>query len=93
MNVKNLKHRQVRCTLIKQLFTTLNQPTSLLVEEGYHKYVEDTIKSDPLIANRRALATVYGSTILSPLIKNKKYRKDLTDFIDDLRAAKNFRDR
>lgn len=55
--------------------------------------MEDTIKSDPLIANRRALAEVYGKTILAPLIKNKKYRKDLTEFIDGLRASKNFRER
>lgn len=34
-----------------------------------------------------------GSRVIAPLIKNKKYRKDLTDFIDLLRLSPNFRDR
>jgi hypothetical protein len=45
------------------------------------------------MANRKSLAKLYGSTIISPLIKNKKYRKELTDFIDLLRTSKNFRER
>lgn len=34
-----------------------------------------------------------GSSVVAPLIKNKKYRKDLTDFVDLLRLSPNFRDR
>jgi hypothetical protein len=64
-----------------------------LVEAGYHTYVQDVIKSDPIIANRKKLAELFGTTILTPLIKNKKYRKPLTDFIDGLRMSKNFRER
>ena len=30
---------------------------------------------------------------MAKLIRQKKYRKDLTDFVDSLRASKNFRDR
>ena len=51
------------------------------------------IKSDPVMANRKSLAKLYGSTIICPLIKNKKYRKELTDFIDLLRTSRNFRER
>ena len=36
---------------------------------------------------------MFGSKVISPLIKNKKYRKDLTEFVDTLRASTNFRDR
>jgi hypothetical protein len=34
-----------------------------------------------------------GGKIICPLIKNKKYRKDLTEFLDLLRMSNNFRDR
>ena len=34
-----------------------------------------------------------GTKVVAPLIKNKKYRKDLTDFVDLLRLSPNFRDR
>jgi len=39
------------------------------------------------------MAVVFGSKVVSPLIKNKKYRKELTDFVDGLRGSTNFRDR
>lgn len=31
--------------------------------------------------------------MIAKLIRSKKYRKDLTDFVDDLRISTNFRDR
>lgn len=31
--------------------------------------------------------------VIAPLIKNKKYRVKLTEFLDELRVSKNFRDR
>jgi cyanate lyase len=93
MNAKNLKQRQIRCTLIHNMFTSLEQPICNLIEAEYHSYVQDVIKSDPIIANRKKLAELYGTTILTPLIKTKKYRKSFTDFIDGLRASKNFRER
>lgn len=34
-----------------------------------------------------------GGKVICPLIKNKQYRKDLTDFLDLLRISINFRDR
>lgn len=36
---------------------------------------------------------MYGKLVVSSLIKQKKYRKEITDFIDQLRLSKNFRDR
>ena len=38
-------------------------------------------------------AKVIGSKIVSPLIKGKKYRALLTNFTDELRQSKHFRDR
>ena len=31
--------------------------------------------------------------MIAPLIKSKKYRQDLTDYVNELRRSKNFRDR
>lgn len=39
------------------------------------------------------MSQVFGSHVVSKLIKLKKYRKDMTDYIDSLRTSKNFRDR
>ena len=39
------------------------------------------------------MARVFGSKVVAKLIRQKKYRKDLTDFVDTLRLSKNFRDR
>ena len=66
---------------------------TVLVDAGFHKYIHEVILSDPIIANRKTLSEMYGESVLGPLIKNKKYRKELTDFIDQLRTSKNFRDR
>jgi len=38
-------------------------------------------------------AKVLGGKIVAPLIKGKKYRSLLTNFTDDLRVSKHFRDR
>ena len=46
-----------------------------------------------MISNRVNVAQMFGSIVIAKLIKSKKYRKDLTDFVDDLRASHNFRDR
>lgn len=39
------------------------------------------------------MAKVLGEKVIAKLIKSKKYRKELTDFIDSLRKSNNFRDR
>jgi hypothetical protein len=39
------------------------------------------------------MAKIIGAKIIAPLIKNKTYRKNLTDFIDTLRKSSTFRDR
>jgi len=39
------------------------------------------------------MAYLLGNKVIGRLIKQKKYRKDLTDFIDGLRTSTNFRDR
>lgn len=62
------------------------------MDANLHSYVESTIKDDPVISNRKDLAKVYG-LIVAQLIKNKIYRKQLTDYCDSLRQSKNFRDR
>jgi hypothetical protein len=51
------------------------------------------IKDDPYVQHRKDLAGVLGRKVVGALIKNKKYRKDLTDFVDLLRMSPNFRDR
>ena len=39
------------------------------------------------------MSKVLGSQVIVPLIKQKSYRKILTDFVDDLRMSKVFRNR
>jgi len=46
-----------------------------------------------MVGNRVKVAKVFGSHVVAKLIKSKKYRKDLTDFVDDLRISTNFRNR
>jgi len=53
-----------------------------LVDAGFHVYIHETILTDPVINNRKAMAKVYGNQTVSTLIKQKKYRKEITDFID-----------
>jgi len=53
-----------------------------LVDAGFHIYIHETILTDPVINNRKVMAKLYGNQIVSSLIKQKKYRKEITDFID-----------
>ena len=46
-----------------------------------------------MIQSRKTIAKVYGQYVLTPLIKQKKYREPFTDFVNALRMSKNFRDR
>ena len=46
-----------------------------------------------MIASRFKVAKVFGKQVVAKLIRQKKYRKDLTDYVDSLRVSKNFRDR
>ena len=46
-----------------------------------------------MIAHRFNVAKVFGKQVVAKLIRQKKYRKDLTDYVDSLRMSKNFRDR
>ena len=46
-----------------------------------------------MVAHRFNVAKVFGRQVVAKLIRQKKYRKDLTDFVDSLRMSKNFRDR
>ena len=39
------------------------------------------------------MAKVLGGQVIALLIKDKRYRKPLTDFVDELRVSPNFRDR
>ena len=38
-----------------------------------------------MIGSRFELAKVLGSKVVAKLIRQKKYRKDLTDYVDSLR--------
>ena len=53
----------------------------------------EAIKKEQFIANRFEASRVFGKEVVSKLIRMKKYRKDLTDFVDELRVSTNFRDR
>jgi len=46
-----------------------------------------------MICSRFELSKVFGKQVIAKLIRSKKYRKDLTDFVDSLRKSTNFRDR
>ena len=46
-----------------------------------------------MVASRFELSNVLGKHVVAKLIRQKKYRKDLTDFVDSLRQSTNFRDR
>ena len=46
-----------------------------------------------MIGSRFELAKVLGGCVVAKLIRQKKYRKDLTDYVDLLRQSTNFRDR
>jgi len=46
-----------------------------------------------MVVSRFEAANVFGRKVVAKLIKSKKYRKDLTDFVDELRKSTNFRNR
>lgn len=46
-----------------------------------------------MVGSRFELAKVFGSRVIAKLIRQKKYRKDLTDYVDSLRQSNNFRER
>ena len=46
-----------------------------------------------MVSDRVSASKVFGSHVVAKLIRSKKYRKDLTDFVDELRVSNNFRDR
>jgi hypothetical protein len=64
-----------------------------LVDSEFHKYLYKCISDGQNIANRKKMAKILGGKLIAPLIKNKTYRKDFTDYIDILRKSKTFRDR
>ena len=68
------------------------QPSDL-VDADFHQYLYTAVKLDQMISTRKRMANVLGNKVIGRLIKQKKYRKDLTDFIDSLRTSNNFRDR
>lgn len=46
-----------------------------------------------MIGSRIEVSKVFGKQVVAKLIRSKKYRKDLTDYVDSLRQSTNFRDR
>ena len=81
----------MRIEMIEKLFHYFGAKD--LVDANFHKYLYEAIKGESFIAYRVRMATLLGSKVVAPLIRSKKYRQDLTDFIDELRRSKNFRDR
>lgn len=81
----------MRVKLIQRLFELF--PTAQLVDNEFHHFLYEAIKSEQVVAHRIACAKTCGKFVIARLIKNKTYRADLTNFIDSLRRSKNFRDR
>ena len=77
--------------MIENLFK--NFPASELVDTNFHKYIYEAIKGESYVAHRVKMAEILGAYVIAPLIKSKKYRQDLTDYITELRRSTNFRDR
>jgi len=90
-NEPTRKTRMIRVKLMKDLFEKF-EPYEL-VEAGFHQYLYEAIKNEQMISARVELSKVLGGSVVAKLIKQKKYRKDLTDYVDTLRQSKNFRDR
>jgi len=70
-----------------------NFALTTLAEADIHTYLITIIEKDQSISNKKRACKVLGGKVIVGLIKNKKYRKPLTSFIDSLRLSKNFRDR
>lgn len=78
-------------TQLEQLFEIFG--SSILVDANFHEFLLEIIKNDKAINYRVRAAKVLGLKVVAPLIKQKKYRQSLTDFTDQLRSSKGFRDR
>ena len=106
-NEGSRKARQIRIKLIVQLFEKFDP--NELVEAGFHQYLYESIKSEQvseniiklnnlcvlnqMVGSRFELSRALGGKVVAKLIRQKKYRKDLTDYVDSLRQSTNFRDR
>jgi len=66
---------------------------SQLLEANFHDYLFEIIKTERAINYKMRAAKVLGAKIVAPLIKGKKYRAILTNFTDELRTSKYFRER
>jgi len=90
-NEKARKTRQMRVKLLVGLFEKFD--AAELVEAGFHQFLYDSIKTEEMVQSRFNIARVFGEHVVAKLIRQKKYRKDLTDYVDSLRQSNNFRDR
>ena len=90
-NEKTRATRAIRVKLLVQLFQKFD--AAELIEGGFHQYIYEAIKTEQMISSRFELSKVFGNQVVAKLIRQKKYRKDLTDFVDSLRQSTNFRDR
>lgn len=91
-SIKTMKNgRDTMVKMLEQLFDMF-APTQLM-DANYHEYLFDIVKNERAIQYKLRAAKVIGSKIVSPLIKGKKYRALLTNFTDELRQSKHFRDR
>ena len=87
--MKNARDNMVK--MLEQLFEMFSPMT--LMESNFHDYLFDIIKNEGAVSYKVRAAVVLGSKIVAPLIKGKKYRALLTEFTDELRKSKNFRNR
>ena len=63
------------------------------MEQGFCQELETIMKKDHSIQIRYRSAKLYGKIVVPSLVKQKKYRQQISDFVDQLRTSKNFRDR
>jgi hypothetical protein len=87
--MKNARDNMIK--MLEQLFEIF--PPTQLLEAGFHEYLFDIITKEKAVSYKARAAIVLGAKIVAPLIKGKKYRGMLTTFTDELRSAKNFRER
>jgi hypothetical protein len=82
---------KIQVQLLEKLFTLFD--VGKLADSNFHSYLCNIIKTETRIHFRKRMAKVLGGRVIANLIKDKRYRKPLTDFIDELRISPNFRDR
>lgn len=63
------------------------------MDQGFCAELELMIKKDPSVQLKFRIAKLYGGIVVPCLVKQKKYRQQITEFVDQLRRGKNFRDR